>query len=478
MTAVNNHVPTGLNIAETSQNHVLIKWTGNKSFNYKYELLKYDVDTETYVQFSTPLYVEGGITHYYVPITLGDVTLKVRSVRLTDNVVSLISESSVSINWETVLENNSTDYQKIQRHLITETIHFKMPAVLDAVGAASIIVDEDFEFDAPRNYIVDTSVEAITGLLPSDAGIGFTSHAFDGDADGTWDVNNFTLSTEGDETINGSSDDYVADFKGGHLMIIRKTLTDWFVRFALFFFFFGGLSAEGRFVWEKNNIEMNPNLSISVDKIKARSSGDLLSIADSDGTTIAVFSTSGMQLTTLSVINYYETSAYAEMSIDVGTITTLSSNDSYIVSLASDISAITTLNVVDFTASGVTGLQTASFTELSGNSFIITTGSLTDLNVVSLISTGSTSLQTLTFTGASGDAITATTGTMVDLTVSSLASIASIELTTLSASGATITTLIITDIISDGSYGMTTDVTMDGNVFRFKSGLLTDINPE
>lgn len=367
MTAVNNHVPTGLNIAETSQNHVLIKWTGNKSFNYKYELLKYDADTETYVQFSPPLYVEGGVTHFYVPISLGDVTLKVRSVRLTDNVVSLISESSVSINWETILENNSTDYQKIHRHLDTDSIHFKMDSVVNGV-ASTVLKEEAFIAESGKNYIVDTSEAPVPATLPSSAVVGFTFHAYDGDAEGTWDVNNLVLTTEGDETINGSSSDYNVNAKGGHVMVVRKSLTDWFVRLAIFFFLLSGLSAEGRFTWEKNNIEMNSGLFVSVDSLKARSGNDYISVLGSDGTTMALFSTSGLFVETISVSDYYVTSYFNSLSFDeidavTADIDILNAGQSNVTTLVVDFSSMSDVDITTLTV-GTMSVSTADITIL------------------------------------------------------------------------------------------------------------------
>lgn len=364
--AINDYIPYDFHISEFSPKHITAQWKCKCGPGYKFEVMY--LSGEEYVSFDPAMVIEGGVRMIHLSPEIGDLQLKVKSIRESSDAESELSESSITLDWEDIFIKHS-DFRGITKHHIAKSvIHFEMPAVLDAVGAASIIVDEDFTFEAPRNYIVDTSVEPLTGTLPSDAEIGFTSHAYDADADGTWDVNNFTLSTEGDETINGSSDDYVADFKGGHLMIIRKTLTDWFVRLAIFFFLLSGVSADGRFVWEKNNIEMNPDLSISVDKIKARSSGTLLSIADSDGTTIAVFSTSGLSVETISVSDYYVTSYFNSLSFDeldavTADIDILNVGQADMTTLVVDFSSMSDVDITTLTV-GTMSVSTADITIL------------------------------------------------------------------------------------------------------------------
>jgi hypothetical protein len=125
--------------------------------------------------------------------------------------------------------------------------------------------------------------------------------------------------------IDGVAANKTHAVKGSGLKyIFRNNTYGWLVKAFIFMLFALNIHA-GDFTYEMNSWEQDSGLSIGTDKLKPRSSGALLSIADSAGTTVATITTSAMTITTATITGLTAT---------VGSISTLDSSTSQIGTLS------------------------------------------------------------------------------------------------------------------------------------------------
>jgi hypothetical protein len=171
-------------------------------------------------------------------------------------------------------------------------------------------------------YLVDTTAGGVTMTLPASPTTGAPIIVYD--AAKTFNTNALTVDRNG-KLIDGVAANKTHAVKGSGLKyIFRNNTYGWLVKAFIFMLFALNVHA-GDFTYEMNSWEQDSGLTIGTDKLKPRTAGSLLSIADSAGTTVATITTSAMTITTADI---------STASIDYATILTLDSSTSQIGTLS------------------------------------------------------------------------------------------------------------------------------------------------
>lgn len=170
---------------------------------------------------------------------------------------------------------------------------------VDITGGSNAEETADFTAEAGKVYIVDTSSAAVTATLPASPAALEEVTFLDGAK--TFNTNALTVNTNGKKLDGATAATKVHTIKGGAFKYIYRNATyGWLLKAFIFMLFALNVHA-GDFTYEMNSWEQDSGLSIGTDKLKPRTAGSLLSIADSAGTTVATITTSAMTITTASI---------------------------------------------------------------------------------------------------------------------------------------------------------------------------------
>ena len=194
---------------------------------------------------------------------------------------------------------------------------------VDITGGSNAEETADFTAEAGKVYVVDTSSTAITATLPASPAALEEVTFLDGAK--TFNSNALTVNTNGKKLDGATVSTKVHTTKGGAFKYIYRNATyGWLLKAFIFMLFALNVHA-GDFTYEMNSWEQDSGLTIGTDKLKPRTAGSLLSIADSAGTTVATITTSAMTITTATITGLTATT---------GSISTLDSSTSQIGTLS------------------------------------------------------------------------------------------------------------------------------------------------